>query len=92
MVVREDPTDVWVVVEADDGLAFELGQHARHFLVLLYAKGYPISFCLPVRCSMNVLAKRRCAAESDSSKQPRRGSGGRAKSPSESVQGAGRFT
>lgn len=33
---------------ADDSLALELGQHARHFLVLFYAKGYSIFFCLPV--------------------------------------------
>ena len=48
MVAREDPADVWVVVEADDGLALELCQHARHFFVLFYAKGYPISLRLPV--------------------------------------------
>lgn len=47
MVAREDPADVWAVVEADDGLAYQLGQHARHFLVLLYAKEYLIFIHIP---------------------------------------------
>lgn len=48
MVAHEDPAGVWVFIDADDGLAFELGQHVRHFILLFYVKGYPISFRLPV--------------------------------------------
>lgn len=49
MVAGEDPSDVGMVVEADDGLALELAQDLGHLLVLLDAKSDGIALSLPVR-------------------------------------------
>ncbi|MCY1305963.1 hypothetical protein D9M70_557950 [compost metagenome] len=49
MIVAEHPTDIGVVVEADDGLALDFPNQLGHLLVLLEAERHPVAFGLPVR-------------------------------------------